>query len=167
MFFYLGQKLPDMTLIRQHLMLEGVMDKSCLIDILHKITGVFSKFLIFKSSKSSCETATETIMESYQFFLFLSDHRGRAKLIEGPRASYYYWRHPWTVLWYDPHVWESSRPKRHSRVSCWLGSFVQDLSTVSVIHLFILFFLGQTFYSLEIMLIEESFLSKFSSFSIA
>ena len=148
-------------------MLEGMMDKSCLVDIVHKVTGVFSKFLLFKSSKSSGETATETIMETYQFFLFLSDHRGRAKLIEGPRASYYYWRHPWTVLWYDPHVWESSRPKRHSRVSCWLSGFVQDLSIVSVIHLFILFFLGQTFYSLEIMLIEGSFLSKFSSFSIA
>ena len=72
-------------------MLEGMMDKSCLVDIVHKVTGVFSKFLLFKSSKSSGETATETIMETYQFFLFLSDHRGRAKLIEGPRASYYYW----------------------------------------------------------------------------
>ena len=97
-FFYLGQKLPDMTLIRQHLMLEGLMDKSCLVDIVHKVTAVFSKFLIFKSSKSSGEKATETIMETYQFFLFLSDHRGRAKLIEGVRASDYYWRHPWTVL---------------------------------------------------------------------
>ena len=148
-------------------MLEGVIDKSCLVDIVHKVTAVFSKFLIFKSSKSSGEKATETITETYQFFLFLSDHRGRAKFIEGARASDYYRRHPWTVLWYDPHVWESSRPKRHSRVSCWLSSFVQDLFAFLVFHLFILFFLGQTYYSLEIMLIEESFLSKFSSFSIA
>ena len=51
------------------------MDKSCLVDIVHKVTAVFSKFLIFKSSKSSGEKATETIMETYQFFLFLSDTR--------------------------------------------------------------------------------------------
>ena len=38
-----GQKLPDMTLIRQHLMLEGHLEKQCLVDIVQKTTAVFSK----------------------------------------------------------------------------------------------------------------------------
>ena len=38
-----GKEVPKMDLIRKHLMIEGVVDKTCLVRILEEVTAVYSK----------------------------------------------------------------------------------------------------------------------------
>ena len=37
--------MPDMKLIRQHLMIEGQIEKQCLTHILETVTKIYSKYL--------------------------------------------------------------------------------------------------------------------------
>ena len=38
-----GKEVPKMDLIRKHLMIEGQIDKTCLVRILEEVTAVYSK----------------------------------------------------------------------------------------------------------------------------
>lgn len=38
-----GKPLPNMDLIRRHLLAEGTLTKECLVQILHEVTAIFSK----------------------------------------------------------------------------------------------------------------------------
>ena len=38
-----GKTVPDMKIVRQHLSLEGHIDKECLVELITQVTAVYSK----------------------------------------------------------------------------------------------------------------------------
>lgn len=42
--------MPDMNLIRKHLMIEGQIEKECLVKILNEVTDIYRKCFLRKGS---------------------------------------------------------------------------------------------------------------------
>lgn len=45
-FFVIGRTVPKMELIRKHLMIEGQIEKQCLIRILEEVTDIYRKWIL-------------------------------------------------------------------------------------------------------------------------
>lgn len=123
--------VPDMSLIRKHLMIEGHIGKECLVRILQEVTDVYRKFTflgLVPKAEQSCSRKnlpTETLLKANSlsfpflvaaFVMCLCGHAGwrltlrvrafrqRVELAPHLGASHYHWRHPRPILRYDPHV---------------------------------------------------------------
>ena len=46
LFFAVGREVPKMDLIRKHLMIEGQIEKQCLVRILDTVKAIYRKYLI-------------------------------------------------------------------------------------------------------------------------
>jgi hypothetical protein len=73
--------LPNVELIRKHLLEEGTIGKSELRKLIQDVTAVFS--------------------EAFSLFF-----RERSEHSEDAGTSHYCGRYPWLVLWHDPYVWK-------------------------------------------------------------
>ena len=79
--------VPNIDVVRNHFLREGLLSKPDLVEILKEVIGLFCKFI-----------------KIYLKIIFLRNWAKRDKN-EGTRDNNR--RYPWIVLWYDTHVWKS------------------------------------------------------------